>query len=205
MLICLQAHAKGLEVTAQIDPLLPPLVKADAGRVRQILLNLAGNAVKFTRQGEVALELKVLEATSRGTRVRCEVRDTGIGMTEEQRAQTAKAMDLMVDTTVSPEQAQAILHGWRTAMDELITSKRRNPGEDIASDLIAARDDENGSQLTDTEQETNGLLTADRRPKLDPERVRLITGRPSRAVPSELLDALIMQEVELRRRERGQE
>ncbi|GAA2076856.1 cytochrome P450 family protein [Actinomadura alba] len=74
-----------------------------------------------------------------------------IGMTEGQRAQTAKAMDLMVDTTVSPEQAQAILHGWRTAMDELITSKRRNPGEDIASDLIAARDDENGSQLTDTE------------------------------------------------------
>ncbi|MBA9007767.1 cytochrome P450 family protein [Thermomonospora cellulosilytica] len=74
-----------------------------------------------------------------------------IGMTEEQRVQTAKAMDLMVDTTVSPEQAQAILNGWRTAMDELIASKRRNPGEDIASDLIAARDDENGGQLTDTE------------------------------------------------------
>jgi cytochrome P450 len=74
-----------------------------------------------------------------------------IGMTEEQRAQTAKAMDLMVDTTVSPEQAQAILSGWRGAMDELIASKRRNPGEDIASDLIAARDDENGSQLTDNE------------------------------------------------------
>lgn len=61
------------------------------------------------------------------------------------------------------------------------------------------------TQLTDTEQETNGLATADRRPKLDPERVRRITGRPSRAVPSELLDALIMQEVEKRRRERGQE
>jgi two-component system, sensor histidine kinase and response regulator len=78
-----QAHAKGLEVTVQIDPRLPTLVKADAGRVRQILLNLTGNAVKFTRQGEVALEVKVLETTSRGTHVRCEVRDTGIGIAAE--------------------------------------------------------------------------------------------------------------------------
>jgi hypothetical protein len=61
------------------------------------------------------------------------------------------------------------------------------------------------TQLTDTEQETNGLLTAQREPKLDPERVRAITSRPSRAVPSEILDALIMQEVERRRRERGRE
>jgi CheY-like chemotaxis protein len=79
-LVSIQAHAKGVELTAQIDPLLPALVKADASRVRQILLNLAGNAVKFTRQGEVALEIKVLEATLRGTYVRCEVRDTGIGI-----------------------------------------------------------------------------------------------------------------------------
>jgi len=79
-LMSIQAHAKGLEVTAQIDPALPPLVRADAGRVRQILLNLAGNAIKFTRSGEVALEIKVLESLPRGTRVRCEVRDTGIGI-----------------------------------------------------------------------------------------------------------------------------
>jgi two-component system sensor histidine kinase/response regulator len=79
-LVSTQAHAKGLEVTAQIDPLLPTLVKADAGRVRQMLLNLACNAVKFTRQGEVALEIKVVETNSHGTQVRCEVRDTGIGI-----------------------------------------------------------------------------------------------------------------------------
>jgi PAS domain S-box-containing protein len=79
-LLSIQAHAKGLEVIAQIDPQLPPLVKADAGRVRQILLNLAGNAIKFTRAGEVVLELEVLESAARGTHVRCEVRDTGIGI-----------------------------------------------------------------------------------------------------------------------------
>ena len=61
------------------------------------------------------------------------------------------------------------------------------------------------TQLTDTEQETNGLLTIDREPKLDPERVRAVNSRASRAVPSEMLDALIKQEVERRRRARGQE
>lgn len=60
------------------------------------------------------------------------------------------------------------------------------------------------TQLTDTAQETNGLLTADRKPKLDPERIRAINSRPSKAVPSEVLDALIKQEVERRRRARGQ-
>ena len=61
------------------------------------------------------------------------------------------------------------------------------------------------TQLTDTEQETNGLLTAGRQPKLDPERVRAVNSRASKAVPSEILDSLIKQEVERRRRERGQE
>ena len=61
------------------------------------------------------------------------------------------------------------------------------------------------TQLTDTLQESNGLLTAKREPKVDPNRLRAITSRPSRAVPSEILDALIKQEVEQRRRLRGEE
>jgi beta-galactosidase/beta-glucuronidase len=61
------------------------------------------------------------------------------------------------------------------------------------------------TQLTDTAQETNGLVTVDREPKFDPERLRAINSRPSKAVPSEILDVLIKQEVERRRRERGQE
>jgi two-component system sensor histidine kinase/response regulator len=79
-LLSIQAHAKGLELTAQIDARLPDLVKGDAGRIRQILLNLAGNAIKFTTKGEVSLEIKVLGTDEKGTRVRCEVRDTGIGI-----------------------------------------------------------------------------------------------------------------------------
>ncbi|MBC7982686.1 MAG: response regulator, partial [Candidatus Obscuribacterales bacterium] len=71
---------KGLEVTAHIDPLLPDLVRGDAGRLRQVLLNLGGNAVKFTKKGEVALDCKVVEKNAQGTLVRCEIRDTGIGI-----------------------------------------------------------------------------------------------------------------------------
>jgi PAS domain S-box-containing protein len=79
-LLAIQAHAKGLEVTAHIDPALPHFVKGDPGRLRQILLNLGGNAVKFTKHGEVAIEVKAVESDPLGTLVRCEVRDTGIGI-----------------------------------------------------------------------------------------------------------------------------
>jgi cytochrome P450 len=73
-----------------------------------------------------------------------------IGMGEEQRVATAKVIDMMVDTTVSPEQAQSVLANWRGAMEELVAQKRAEPGEDITSDLIAARD-EDGSRLSEAE------------------------------------------------------
>jgi cytochrome P450 len=73
-----------------------------------------------------------------------------IGMSEEARAKTAGVIDMMVDTTVTPEQAQSVLQGWRQSMADLIAYKRENPGEDITSDLIAARD-EDGSRLSETE------------------------------------------------------
>ncbi len=79
-LLAIQAHAKGLEVIALIDPSLPDLVRGDAGRLRQVLLNLGGNAVKFTQKGEVSIECKVAQKDDAGVLVRCEIRDTGMGM-----------------------------------------------------------------------------------------------------------------------------
>jgi CheY-like chemotaxis protein len=78
--LALQAHRKGLELALNIDPALPDSVKGDPNRIRQILLNLGGNAVKFTAAGEVALDLKVVGSDASGTLVRIEVRDTGIGI-----------------------------------------------------------------------------------------------------------------------------
>jgi cytochrome P450 len=73
-----------------------------------------------------------------------------IGMSEPARIATAKVIDMMADTTISPEQAQDVLLGWRTAIADLIALKRAEPGEDITSDLIAARD-EDGSRLSEQE------------------------------------------------------
>ncbi|WP_406316553.1 cytochrome P450 [Streptosporangium sp. NBC_01639] len=73
-----------------------------------------------------------------------------IGMSEEARVATAKVIDMMADTTIGPEQAQEVLLGWRTAIADLIALKRAQPGEDITSDLIAARD-EDGSRLSEQE------------------------------------------------------
>lgn len=73
-----------------------------------------------------------------------------IGMSDEARIAAAKMIDLMVATNVTPEQAQDTLLGWRDAIANLITQKRAEPGPDITSDLIAARD-EDGSRMTEQE------------------------------------------------------
>jgi signal transduction histidine kinase/CheY-like chemotaxis protein/ligand-binding sensor domain-containing protein/HPt (histidine-containing phosphotransfer) domain-containing protein len=79
-LLAIQAHAKGLEVIALLDPELPQLLRGDAGRLRQILLNLGGNAVKFTAQGEVTIDCRVASKDHRSVEIRWEVRDSGIGI-----------------------------------------------------------------------------------------------------------------------------
>ena len=78
--LALQAHRKGLELALRIDQSLPDSVKGDPNRIRQILLNLGNNAVKFTAAGEVELDLEVIGSDASGTHVRIHVRDTGIGI-----------------------------------------------------------------------------------------------------------------------------
>jgi signal transduction histidine kinase/DNA-binding response OmpR family regulator len=99
-LIGIQAHPKNLEVTAYIDPAVPDYVQVDAGRLRQILLNLLGNAVKFTLAGEIALNLQVLARDSESTTLRFDVRDTGIGIPED-RLHTLFAAFSQVDTSTT--------------------------------------------------------------------------------------------------------
>jgi two-component system sensor histidine kinase/response regulator len=79
-LLAIQAHGKGLEITAHIDPAVPDLVKGDPARLRQILVNLGSNAVKFTSKGEVGIDVRIIESDGGGVLMRCEVRDTGTGI-----------------------------------------------------------------------------------------------------------------------------
>jgi CheY-like chemotaxis protein/EAL domain-containing protein (putative c-di-GMP-specific phosphodiesterase class I)/HPt (histidine-containing phosphotransfer) domain-containing protein len=85
--VAVQAHHKDLEVVVAVPPDLPAPVRGDGGRIRQVLLNLMGNAVKFTDQGEVVVRIRVLGTSKLGVRVRVEVTDTGIGIPPEAQAE----------------------------------------------------------------------------------------------------------------------
>jgi signal transduction histidine kinase len=78
-----QARAKGLTLACQLPPSLPNLVRGDPSRLRQALVNLVGNAIKFTEKGSVALEAVLDSASDHAISVRFEVRDTGIGISKE--------------------------------------------------------------------------------------------------------------------------
>jgi PAS domain S-box-containing protein len=78
-----RAHAKGLELNCLFPSSLPQLWYGDPTRIRQVLTNLIGNAVKFTDQGEVSVRVIELEAGNALTGLRFEVNDTGIGMSPE--------------------------------------------------------------------------------------------------------------------------
>jgi PAS domain S-box-containing protein len=77
-----RAQEKGLELCCSADPGVPTRLRGDPGRLRQILNNLVGNAVKFTRQGEVAVRVSLEEENETACLLRFSVRDTGIGIAE---------------------------------------------------------------------------------------------------------------------------
>jgi signal transduction histidine kinase/CheY-like chemotaxis protein len=80
------AHKKGLELALAIDSDVPTVLRGDQGRVRQILVNLLANAVKFTERGEVVLHVKVVDSSKKTVMLQVEVIDTGLGITiDDQR------------------------------------------------------------------------------------------------------------------------
>jgi PAS domain S-box-containing protein len=80
VILSAQVGSKDIEVLFRLDPRLPPALVGDTTRLRQVLLNLAGNALKFTEQGEVVLALTLLGEADGRARIRFEVSDTGIGI-----------------------------------------------------------------------------------------------------------------------------
>jgi len=82
----LRAHEKGLELACHVAPDAPDLLVGDALRLRQILVNLVCNAIKFTARGEVAVDVRVDGESPDGIRLRFAVRDTGIGIPADRQA-----------------------------------------------------------------------------------------------------------------------
>ena len=94
------AHAKDLELLAYCSPELPTGLRGDPARLRQVLLNLAGNAVKFTHEGEVVIRAQLETRIPDGVVARFEVADTGIGIAEEDRADLFEAFS-QADTSTT--------------------------------------------------------------------------------------------------------
>jgi len=93
-----RAQAKGIEISCLIDPGVAPNVEGDSGRLRQILMNLGGNAVKFTARGGVLVHVRPAGGTT-GQTVRFEVRDTGIGIPEEARGRLFSVFSQVDEST----------------------------------------------------------------------------------------------------------
>jgi two-component system, sensor histidine kinase and response regulator len=85
-LLAVRAREKHLELTVDVAPDVPHLVRGDPTRVRQVLVNLIGNAIKFTEEGEVDVSASVARRDGTAASVQFRVRDTGIGISREQRA-----------------------------------------------------------------------------------------------------------------------
>ena len=82
----MRAHEKGIEFAYEIHHEIPALLRGDPGRLRQTLLNLTNNAIKFTKEGEVVVRISLENETETHAKIRFEVKDTGIGIPEDKLA-----------------------------------------------------------------------------------------------------------------------
>ena len=87
----LRAHQKGLEIAHRVKPVVPDYLVGDAGRIRQVLVNLVGNAVKFTESGEVFLSVDVHERDDNEVALHLAVEDTGVGVSPEKQKEIFEA------------------------------------------------------------------------------------------------------------------
>jgi signal transduction histidine kinase/CheY-like chemotaxis protein len=89
--LALRAHQKGLELAYDADSDVPPQLLGDPSRLRQILVNLVGNAIKFTQHGEILVTIESGPQDARGVELHFKVKDTGIGIPREKQGLLFKA------------------------------------------------------------------------------------------------------------------
>jgi len=99
-MMSLKASERNLEFLCAATPEIPASLKGDPGRLRQILINLVGNAFKFTNEGEVAVRVSLESETDSDAQIRFSVRDTGIGIPENRQERLFKKFS-QVDTSTT--------------------------------------------------------------------------------------------------------
>ena len=98
--VTFQAQIKKIELLFDYDNSLPSYLFFDPIRVRQILINLLGNAIKFTKKGEVELKIESLKTTNKETKIRFSVRDTGVGINKQNQIKIFEAFS-QADTSTT--------------------------------------------------------------------------------------------------------
>lgn len=99
-LLAPRAHSKGLELATYVAPDVPNLLRGDAGRLRQVLMNLASNAVKFTEKGNVSVEVTAASRAEDVVVLQVDVMDTGIGIAKADQARLFQEF-VQADTTTT--------------------------------------------------------------------------------------------------------
>lgn len=98
-LVAFRAQSKGLEYVARVGSDVPRVVTGDPGRIRQILVNLIGNATKFTESGEIVVTVGLHQDESTRAVLRCDVTDTGIGISAEKLPQLFQPFNQLDEST----------------------------------------------------------------------------------------------------------
>lgn len=91
--LALRAHSKKLELAFHVAPEVPPFVRGDGLRLRQVIVNLLGNAIKFTERGEVVLDVSVEESADNEMLLHFAVSDTGVGMSTDAQERVFRAFE----------------------------------------------------------------------------------------------------------------
>ncbi len=102
----IRAHKKGLELLCRVAPDVPDALVGDSGRLRQIVVNLVGNAIKFTETGEILVDAEVEKEEGRDLRLRFEVSDTGVGVPRDKQALIFDAFQ-QADSSITRERGGA--------------------------------------------------------------------------------------------------
>ena len=98
-LLSIKAHEKGLEYISHIDHKVPSLLQGDPGRVRQIITNLVGNAIKFTNKGEIYTNISLIDQSKTHATLRISIRDTGIGIPKDRMDRLFKTFSQVDSST----------------------------------------------------------------------------------------------------------
>jgi signal transduction histidine kinase len=98
-LLATRAQLKDLELTLEIRPLVPAALMGDPSRLRQIVTNLVGNAIKFTEHGEIVLTVEAETQTDRDASLHFSVSDTGIGVPPQQQRRSVRPAPVQSGTS----------------------------------------------------------------------------------------------------------